>query len=78
MTCRETLPRTGFQWVRLPGEKGFRRREIQWRDGVELYWSILPGLLLWAKILRVSLAAAVGGEGLCARVDLFCGVRVTV
>ena len=51
--CRETPPRAGFERVRLPGENGLRRREVQLRDGVELYSAILPGLLPWAKKLNV-------------------------
>jgi len=59
--CRETPPRAGFERVRLPGEKGLQRREVQLRDGVELYPSIMPGLLPWAKKLDVPLPSSVGG-----------------
>ena len=51
--CRETPPRAGFERVRLPGEHGLRRREVQLRDGVELYPSILPGLSPWVEKLKV-------------------------
>jgi len=59
-TCRETPPRAGFEHVRLPGESGLRRREVQLCDGVELYPSIVPGLLPWAEKLNVPLPAALG------------------
>ena len=59
--CRETPPRAGFERVRLPGEKGLQRREVQLRDGVELYPSIMPGLLPWAKKFDVPLPSSVGG-----------------
>jgi LDH2 family malate/lactate/ureidoglycolate dehydrogenase len=52
--CRETPPRAGFERVRLPGESGLRRREVQLREGVELYPSIMPGLLPWAEKLKVQ------------------------
>jgi L-lactate dehydrogenase len=58
--CRETPPRAGFERVRLPGESGLRRREIQLRDGVELYSSILPALTPWAEKLQVPLPLTVG------------------
>jgi LDH2 family malate/lactate/ureidoglycolate dehydrogenase len=51
--CRTTLPRPGFDRVRLPGESGLRRREQQTKDGVELYPGILPSLRAWSEKLGV-------------------------
>lgn len=51
--CRRSLPRPGFDRVRLPGENGLRRREVQLKDGVELYASILPALRPWTERLGV-------------------------
>jgi LDH2 family malate/lactate/ureidoglycolate dehydrogenase len=48
-------PRPGVDAVRLPGERGLRRREQQLRDGVALYPSIMPALLPWSEKLGVAL-----------------------
>ncbi len=40
--------------VRLPGERGLRRREAQLASGVELYPSIMPALALWAERFGVT------------------------
>lgn len=56
--CRATLPRPGFERVRLPGEAGLRRRTDQLAHGVELYPSILPALAPWAQKLGVPVPAA--------------------
>jgi L-lactate dehydrogenase len=53
--CRATPACPGVDRVRLPGEEGARRREVQLRDGVELYPSILPALAPWAEKLGVAL-----------------------
>lgn len=53
--CRATPPRQGFDRVRLPGESGLRRREVQMANGVELYASIMPALQPWAEKLGVTL-----------------------
>jgi LDH2 family malate/lactate/ureidoglycolate dehydrogenase len=47
--CRTTPPRPGFERVRLPGENGLRRREVQLKTGVELYPGIMPSLQSWAE-----------------------------
>jgi L-lactate dehydrogenase len=52
--CRETPPRPGFDRVRLPGESGLRRREVQLRDGVELHLDIVPALRPWAEKLGIA------------------------
>ena len=56
--CRVTLPRPGFDRVRLPGAGGLRRREAQLKDGVELYPSILPSLQAWSEKLGVATPVA--------------------
>lgn len=52
--CRATLPRSGFDRVRLPGESGLRRREKQLEEGIELYPSILPALNPWSDKFGVK------------------------
>ena len=52
-TCRATPPRPGFEYVRLPGEAGLRRRATQLTHGVELHRTILPALIPWAQRLGV-------------------------
>ena len=52
--CRETPPRAGFDRVRLPGEAGLRRREMQLKTGVELHSAILPALAPWTGKLGVA------------------------
>jgi LDH2 family malate/lactate/ureidoglycolate dehydrogenase len=58
--CRATLPRPGFDRVRLPGEAGLKRRAEQMVSGVELYPAIMPALTPWAEKLGVALPAARG------------------
>jgi LDH2 family malate/lactate/ureidoglycolate dehydrogenase len=53
--CRESPPRPGFDRVRLPGENGLRRREVQLRDGIELHPEIVPALRPWAEKLGITL-----------------------
>lgn len=62
-TCRATLPRPGFTRVRLPGEAGLRRREVQLAGGVELHESVMPALAPWADRLGVALPAATSPLG---------------
>jgi L-lactate dehydrogenase len=45
--------------VRLPGERGLRRREEQLATGVALYPAIMPALQPWAEKLGVAIPAAV-------------------
>jgi LDH2 family malate/lactate/ureidoglycolate dehydrogenase len=52
-------PRTGFDGVRLPGQRGLARREAQLQNGVELEGTILPALAPWAEKLRVALPSAI-------------------
>lgn len=54
-TCRATLPRAGFERVRLPGEAGLARRTAQLAHGVELHASILPALTPWAQRWNIAL-----------------------
>jgi L-lactate dehydrogenase len=61
--CRSAAPRSGFDRVRLPGEAGLRRRELQLRDGVELYAGILPALEKRAREGGVPLPLPVAGAG---------------
>ena len=53
--CRANAPRPGVARVRLPGEKGLRRRAEQLASGVELHPGILPALVPWAEKLGVPL-----------------------
>ncbi len=53
--CRQSPPRPGFDRVRLPGERGLRRREAQLRDGVELHPDVMPALRPWAEKLGFEL-----------------------
>jgi L-lactate dehydrogenase len=52
--CRATPPRPGFEYVRLPGESGLRRRAEQLAQGVDLHPAIMPALAPWATKLGVS------------------------
>jgi L-lactate dehydrogenase len=56
--CHATPTREGFDQVRLPGERGLRRREAQLRDGVTLHESIMPSLQPWAERLKVEIPEA--------------------
>lgn len=53
--CRASALRPGAERVRLPGEKGLRRRAEQLARGVELHPGILPALVPWAEKLGVAL-----------------------
>ena len=53
--CRANPPRPGVARVRLPGEKGLRRRAEQLANGVELHPGILSALVPWAEKLGVPL-----------------------
>jgi len=55
---RRTKPRPGFDAVRLPGERGLRRRDEQLKGGVELYPSIMPSLKPWAEKLGIPAPSA--------------------
>lgn len=48
-------PRSGFERVRLPGERGLARKREQLADGVTLNPDILPALKPWAQKLGVQL-----------------------
>jgi len=56
--CRSTPTRPGFDRVRLPGERGLRRRAAQIKEGVELYPSIVPALNPWIEKLGIPLPDA--------------------
>ena len=56
--CHESPPRPGFERVRLPGENGLRRREIQLRSGVDLLPGILPALQPWTEKFAIPLPTA--------------------
>lgn len=56
--CRATPARRGVDRVRLPGEAGLRRRELQLANGVELHPAILPALQPWAEKFVLTLPAA--------------------
>ncbi len=51
--CHRSPPRPGFERVRLPGENGLRRREVQLKDGVELLPNVLPALQPWTDKFSV-------------------------
>jgi L-lactate dehydrogenase len=52
--CRASAPRKGADPVRLPGESGLLRRELQLRNGIELHGSIMPAITPWARELGVA------------------------
>ena len=52
--CHASQPRPGFDRVRLPGERGLRRREAQLVNGIDLYPGILNALRPWAQRLAVA------------------------
>ena len=56
--CHASQPRTGGAPVRLPGERGHKRRATQLASGVELHASIMPMLQPWAEKLKVALPHA--------------------
>ena len=47
--ARKSKPRPGAEAVRLPGERGMRRRRDQLDNGVALYQTIVPALRPWAE-----------------------------
>ena len=53
--CRDNPPRAGFDAVRLPGERGLKRRRTQLTAGVELHADILPALEPWSAKLSVPM-----------------------
>jgi L-lactate dehydrogenase len=53
--CRSVPPRPGVARVRLPGEAGLQRREVQLKNGIELYPGILDLLKPWAEKFQVAL-----------------------
>jgi LDH2 family malate/lactate/ureidoglycolate dehydrogenase len=57
--CRKSPPRPGVDRVRLPGENGLRKRELQLANGVELFPSIMPGIRPWAEKYALPLVSAV-------------------
>lgn len=58
--CHATLPRPGFERVRLPGEKGLRRREEQLAGGVALHPAIMPALAALAEKSGIKPPAPIG------------------
>lgn len=56
--CHANPPRAGFEAVRMPGERGLKRRAEQVRDGVELQEGILPALAPWAEKFGVTMPPA--------------------
>lgn len=57
--CRESPPRPGVDRVRLPGENGLRKRELQLAKGVELFPSIMPAIRPWAEKYGIPLVPVV-------------------
>lgn len=53
--CHAVPPKDSERPVRLPGERGLRRRERQLETGVELHAGILPALQPWAERLGVAM-----------------------
>ena len=53
-SCRETPVPAGKPPVRLPGHAALARRAAQLKNGVELYATIMPALMPWAKTLKVK------------------------
>ncbi|WGF89185.1 Ldh family oxidoreductase [Marinivivus vitaminiproducens] len=53
--CRAVPPKDPARPVRLPGERGLRRRETQLASGVDLHPGILPALRPWADRLGVPM-----------------------
>lgn len=53
--CRDVPTLPGKPPVRLPGERGLKRRAEQIRTGVALHPDIMPSLQPWAEKLRVTL-----------------------
>jgi L-lactate dehydrogenase len=54
-----TPPVPGKGPVRLPGERGLRRRGEQLRDGIALYPSVMPALQPWAEKLQVTVPESI-------------------
>jgi L-lactate dehydrogenase len=55
--CRNNPPWPGSGSVKLPGERGLKRRREQLQHGVELNAEIMPALAPWAKRHAVPLPA---------------------
>ena len=53
--CHASTPRVAGQAVRLPGERGLKRRAEQLANGVELHPSIMPMLKPWAEKFAIAL-----------------------
>lgn len=53
--AKSSPPAVGREGVRLPGERGLKRRAEQLAHGVELYPTIMPALRPWASKLGVTL-----------------------
>jgi len=53
-SCQETPVRPGASPVRVPGQAALLRRAAQLAHGVALYPTIMPALLPWAEIFKVS------------------------
>ncbi len=58
-SCRSSPPRSGFERVRLPGERGRDRRARQFAQGVELYPGILAALEPWSARFKIAFPAAI-------------------
>ena len=52
--CHASTPRVAGQAVRLPGERGLKRRAEQLANGVELHPSIMPMLKPWAGKFAIA------------------------
>ncbi len=52
--CHASTPRLAGQAVRLPGERGLKRRAEQLANGVELHPSIMPMLKPWGEKFAIA------------------------
>jgi L-lactate dehydrogenase len=59
--CHKSRPRAGQEAVRLPGERGLRRKREQLANGVSLSRTIVEGLAEWAQRCAVGMPQPLRG-----------------
>ena len=55
--CKSSVLAPGLSEVRLPGERAFKLREMQMKEGVQVHPSIIPSLIQLAEKYQVNFPA---------------------